>query len=77
VTAHRPMATWLCVACGGPWPCPTRQRQLLAEYDRAPACLALTLGSTMIQASADLRDLPAGELRDQFLGWLPEYRRHA
>jgi hypothetical protein len=27
----------------------------------------------MIQASADLRDVPAGQLHDQFIGWLPGY----
>jgi hypothetical protein len=78
VTMHRPMGwTWLCAGCSGPWPCPTRQRQFLAEYDRAPASLALVLGSTMIRAAADLRDVPAGQLHDQFIAWMPGYRHHA
>jgi hypothetical protein len=36
--------------------------------------LALLLGSAMIEASADLRDVLAGELHDQFVGWVPAHR---
>jgi hypothetical protein len=68
--------SWLCAACGGPWPCHTRRQQLLAQYTGAPASLALVLGSAMIEAATDLRDVPAGELHDQFIGWLPPYRHH-
>ncbi|MGC9666359.1 hypothetical protein ACNTMW_07350 [Planosporangium sp. 12N6] len=75
MTAHRPMPrTWTCAACGRPWPCPTRQRQFLAEYDGALATLTLTLGSAMIYAADELRDVPAGRLHDQFIGWLPGWR---
>jgi hypothetical protein len=76
-TLHRPVArTWSCLACGGPWPCQTRRGHLLGQYTGAPASLALVLGSAMIEAAADLRGVPAGELPDQFIGWLPGYRHH-
>nr|WP_205861608.1 hypothetical protein [Planosporangium flavigriseum] len=63
--------TWLCVGCSLPWPCPSRRRQLLAQYTDAPVSLALVLGSAMIEAAADLRSVPAGDLHEQFVGWLP------
>jgi hypothetical protein len=72
MSAHQPMAqSWLCLGCGLPWPCRTRQRQFLGQYADAPASLALVLGSALIEACNDLRDLPAGQLHDQFVGWLP------
>ncbi|NJC66519.1 hypothetical protein HC028_18700 [Planosporangium flavigriseum] len=78
---HRPTArTWLCATCWLAWPCETRRRQLLAHYDGAPASLALVLSAAMVEAAADLRGTPAGELHDQFVGWLPRYAtisRHA
>jgi hypothetical protein len=68
---HQPTAhTWLCATCWLPWPCETRRRQLLAQYTNAPVSLALVLGSAMIEAAADLRDVPAGDLHEQFVGWL-------
>ncbi|GIG73390.1 hypothetical protein Pfl04_17940 [Planosporangium flavigriseum] len=53
---------------------------MLAHYDGAPASLALVLSAAMVEAAADLRGTPAGELHDQFVGWLPRYAtisRHA
>jgi len=47
---------------------------LLGQYADAPVSLALLLGSAMIEASADLREVLAGELYDQFVGWLPAHR---
>nr|WP_205861648.1 hypothetical protein [Planosporangium flavigriseum] len=61
---------WSCVGCGYPWPCPSRRRQLLGEYADAPVSLALVMGSAMIEAAADLRDVRAGDLHEQFVGWL-------
>lgn len=54
-----------------PWPCASRRRQLLAEYTDSPVSLSLTLGSALVQATADLPTVVAGELHDRFLGWLP------
>ena len=79
MSAHNPMAqSWVCLGCSLPWPCPTRRRQLLGQYADAPVSLALLLGSAMIEASADLRGVLAGELYDQFVGWLePTPRRRS
>jgi hypothetical protein len=72
MTSHVPMAqSWFCLGCSLPWPCATRQRQLLAQYQDAPASLALVLSSALVEACADLREVPAGALHDQFVGWLP------
>jgi hypothetical protein len=74
MSAHQPMAeSWVCLACGLPWPCLTRRRQLLGQYADAPASLALVLGSALIEACADLGDVPAGQLHAQFVGWLPSF----
>ncbi|NJC72633.1 flavin reductase [Planosporangium thailandense] len=68
---HTPiLPRWICAACARAWPCPTRRGQLSAAYDRAPACLALVMASRFVEASEDLHDVPAGELRVRFLGWL-------
>jgi len=38
MSMHLPMRPgWTCQAWGLAWPCPSRQRQLLAEYARYPA----------------------------------------
>lgn len=69
---HLPVArTWLCRGCGADWPCPTKRRQLLAEYDAAPISLHLYMGSWLVPAAGDLPALPAGELYERFMGWLP------
>jgi hypothetical protein len=61
---------WICAGCAQDWPCPTRRGQLTAEYDRARVCLSLVMTSHFVEASVDLRDVPAGELHLRFLGWL-------
>jgi hypothetical protein len=33
-----------------------------------PASLALVLSAALVEASADLRNLPAGDLQDRFVG---------
>jgi hypothetical protein len=74
MTAHQPIRpNWSCGGCGYPWPCPSRRRQLLGQYVDAPVSLALVLGSAFVEAAADLRTAPAGELHDRFVGWLPSY----
>lgn len=72
MTAHQPLRpNWSCVGCGYPWPCPSRRRQFQAEYADAPVSLALVLGSAFVEAAADLRGTPSGELHDRFVGWVP------
>lgn len=71
MSAHHPIrGTWACTGCMSAWPCPTRQAQLLAEYDGAPVSLALLMGAAMVEAAGELVDIPAGALHRQFLGWL-------
>jgi hypothetical protein len=35
-----------------------------------PVSLALVRSAALVEASADLRGAPAGELHDRFVGWL-------
>ena len=49
-----------CGGCDLPWPCPTRRRELRAEYADAPVSLALYLGSYLVQAAEDMPWAPAG-----------------
>ena len=71
MSVHTPAAkTWRCLGCGLPWPCVTRRQSLAAQYADSPVSLVLQLGSTMVEASNDLRDVPAGEMFDRFVGWV-------
>ena len=73
MTAHGPvMPLWSCGGCNAPWPCPTRRRELRAEFAEAPVSLALYLGSYLVQAAQDLAWIPAGTLHRRFLGWTRE-----
>jgi hypothetical protein len=70
VTSHNPVApAWTCGGCGGDWPCPSRRRELRAEFDGAPVSLAIYLGSYLVAAAPDLRCVPAGSLHQRFVGW--------
>jgi hypothetical protein len=48
----------------------SRQRQLLAEYGRAPVALAIYMTALFVDAVCDLPRTPAGELYQRFLGWI-------
>ncbi|NYT96020.1 hypothetical protein [Salinispora sp. H7-4] len=70
MTAHGPVPrVWNCGGCGLPWPCPTRERELRAEYADAPVSLALYLGALLVRAAEDLPGVPAGPLHRRFIGW--------
>ncbi|MDG4750320.1 MULTISPECIES: hypothetical protein [Micromonospora] len=70
MTTHGPvMPVWSCGGCDLPWPCPTRKRELRAEYEDAPVSLALYLGAYLVQATEDMPWTPAGVLHCRFLGW--------
>ncbi|SCG44414.1 hypothetical protein [Micromonospora inositola] len=76
MTTHGPvMPIWSCGGCDLPWPCPTRKRELRAEYADAPVSLALYLGSYLVQAAEDMAWMPAGALHRRFLGWTREANR--
>ncbi|WP_446213432.1 hypothetical protein [Micromonospora sp. IBSANI012] len=73
MTNHGPvMPIWSCGGCNAPWPCPTRRRELRAEFADAPVSLALYLGAYLVQAAEDLTWVPAGTLHRRFLGWTRE-----
>ncbi|MEU2699520.1 hypothetical protein [Micromonospora aurantiaca (nom. illeg.)] len=73
MTTHGPvMPLWSCGGCDLPWPCPTRKRELRAEYEDAPVSLALYLGAYLVQATEDMPWTPAGVLHRRFLGWTRE-----
>ncbi|MET8231183.1 hypothetical protein ABZS77_10960 [Micromonospora sp. NPDC005298] len=73
MTTHGPVVpVWSCGGCDLPWPCPTRRRELRAEYSDAPVSLALYLGSYLVQATEDLPWTSAGVLHRRFLGWTRE-----
>ena len=70
MSIHLPIRPgWTCGACGRPWPCPTRQRELLAEYEGARVSLMLHLAGCFVEASADLPTAAAGALYRRFFGW--------
>ena len=72
MTGHIPaQPTWRCTLDGQPWPCPGKRAELLAEYDRAPTSLYVTMAMRMADASSDLRHLSVAELHDRFLRWVP------
>ena len=62
--------TWRCSRCGAPWPCPAACTDLRAEFAGHTVSLAMYLGRCLVDASADLPDLPAGDLHRRFIGWL-------
>jgi hypothetical protein len=70
MSMHQPIRPdWDCAACGDPWPCPTRKRQLTAEYHRTPVSMMLYLSGYFVEACQDLPHLPAGALHARFLRW--------
>ncbi|WP_199236106.1 hypothetical protein [Micromonospora sp. S4605] len=71
------MPIWSCGGCDLPWPCPTRKRELRAEYADAPVSLALYLGSYLVQAAEDMPWTPAGALHRRFIGWTRQTSRPA
>ncbi|MEH1058346.1 hypothetical protein V6U89_24440 [Micromonospora sp. CPCC 206171] len=71
MTVHGPvLPIWSCGGCGAPWPCPTRRRELCAEFEDAPVSLSLYMGAQLVRATADLTWVPAGTLHRRFLGWM-------
>jgi hypothetical protein len=47
-----------------------RRQQLARDYASAEVSLSIYLATCLVEAAADLPDRPAGELFEQFLGWL-------
>lgn len=73
MSMHLPIRPdWTCAACGVPWPCPTRKRQLIAAYQGAYVSMMLHLSSYFIDACADMPLTASGSLHRRFLGWPAE-----
>jgi hypothetical protein len=59
-----------CQDCGGPWPCPTQQAALLAEFSDAPATLLIYLSLHLVEAIEHNEVDTAEDLYARFLGWV-------
>lgn len=71
MSSHQPFGPfWLCRGCGAEWPCGTRKRELIAEFDSAEVSLSLYLAGHFIAAVADLGRLPAEQVYARFMGWV-------
>ncbi|MEV4411369.1 flavin reductase [Catellatospora sp. NPDC049609] len=60
---------WICAACGLPWPCMTRKRQLVTEYHGAYVSMMLHLSGFFIEACQAMPVVASGVLHRRFLGW--------
>ena len=72
-TPRRP--DWICRNCYRPWPCPTRQAMLTAEFRGSPVAVALYLATCFHEASEHLPEVPPDILYVRMMGWLPRTRR--
>lgn len=61
---------WICGGCGLDWPCQTRRSELIAEYQGARVSLTAFLAACFVDAAGDMPEVPAGDLYQQFLGWI-------
>ncbi|MEV4627028.1 hypothetical protein AB0J90_12140 [Micromonospora sp. NPDC049523] len=63
---------WACIACGTPWPCVMRRRQLKELCQCEPDVLRRYLTPYLQVARIELTELTAEQLDDRFLGWFGE-----
>jgi hypothetical protein len=66
--------TWICRACGDPWPCAGARRNLRIEFRWFPSVFKIYMMGQMGDAAADLEPDstgPSAALYDRFLSWLP------
>jgi hypothetical protein len=78
VSMHLPVRpAWTCGACDLVWPCPTRKRQLVAEFDGARVSLMLYLSAYFVEACADLPAAAVGDLYERFFIWPRQVHRNA
>jgi hypothetical protein len=74
VTVHLPRRpAWNCLGCGAPWPCETRKKQLLAEYDGTPVSLGLLMTDYFNDAMHDLPRWATSHAYLRFVGWIRTY----
>ena len=62
--------SWVCAGCGVPWPCPTRRRQLRAEYNGGRPELSALMGYYLDQAQSDVPSASPAGLDQRFVGWI-------
>ncbi|GGJ74142.1 hypothetical protein GCM10010123_00100 [Pilimelia anulata] len=74
---HALRPRWTCGACADPWPCPTRRRQLAAEYAGARVSLMLYLTGCFVAACEDLPHATVGDLYRRFLCGIPAAEERA
>ncbi len=68
---HTPLRPdWRCRDCDEPWPCPTRQVMLLAEFRDQPVSVVLLLAFCFHEASETLTGVPTEEVYSRMFGWL-------
>jgi hypothetical protein len=68
---HNPQRpSWSCTGCGDPWPCISRKRQLVAEYQHDPTALRVYMAVQFADAAQDLGMTPAGVLWVRVVGWV-------
>ncbi|MEQ4302498.1 hypothetical protein ABNF97_14065 [Plantactinospora sp. B6F1] len=70
MTEHDPVGPdWICATCAADWPCPSRRRELRAEFGPLRGSLGAYLGNVLAVAAEDLRHVPAGWLHNRFVAW--------
>lgn len=60
--------TWVCLACGEPWPCAQRRAAFLEKYAGEHMRLRGILGALVLDARRDLA-LTREELDHRFVAW--------
>jgi hypothetical protein len=66
--------SWICRACGDPWPCARARQDLRVEFRWFPSVFKIYMMGQMADATADLEPDspgPSAALYDRFLSWLP------
>jgi hypothetical protein len=63
--------SWLCAACGEPWPCEPATQSLIADTGSG-TLLVLYMSIDMIDMARDHPKVPARELHERFIGWIPD-----
>ncbi|WP_229397719.1 hypothetical protein [Micromonospora okii] len=60
---------WNCLACGEPWPCPTRKRQLKELCHCNIRTLTRYMSEHLRDAHTEITGLSAAEVTERFVGW--------
>ncbi|MGW4464522.1 flavin reductase [Micromonospora sp. NBC_01796] len=67
---HRPCGKrWECGTCGKAWPCEPARARLTREYGHDRVSLACYLGTQLVHAARDIRDVGPRELYERFVSW--------